>query len=197
METMGERLAWAREQAGFRSARSAAMKFGWVEVTYRSHEKDGRGYDLETAERYGRAFKVDPIWLLHGIGQPHRKGVPVVGIVGAGGELAYDGPQEGDPDTIPRPPGAPPETVAVEVRGDSLGPGFDRWYALYSSVEHPANDALVGRLCVVGTKDGRTLIKWVRQGRRGYNLVSGNGAIEENVRLIWGAHVITMMPRPV
>lgn len=192
---MGERLVWARERAKFRSARSAAIKLGWKEVTYRSHETGLREYDLETAERYGRAFKVDPIWLLHGVGEPHRKGVPLVGYVGAGGEVAYD-EEMGDPDMIPRPPGAPADTVAVEVRGDSLGPGFNRWYALYARREDPITDGLIGELCVVGTEDGRTLVKWLRHGRRGFNLVSGNGAIEENVTLAWGAKVIDLKPRP-
>src|SRR5438105_836015 len=56
MDTMGERLTWARKKAGYRSARAAALSNGWIEVTYRSHETDGRAFDFDAAQRYGRVF---------------------------------------------------------------------------------------------------------------------------------------------
>lgn len=65
------RLRWAREEAGYRSAREAARARGWSENTYRSHE-DGnrvkRGFKPEDAEKYARAFKVSEHWLMTGKG---------------------------------------------------------------------------------------------------------------------------------
>lgn len=191
-----ERLRWARERAGFRSAAVAAKALRVPYGTYSGHENTGRGIPRDRIPIYAKKFKVSAQWLLTGEGEADSSVVEVVGIVGAGGEVIYDAPQEGDPDTLPRPADAPPETVAVEIRGDSLGPGFDRWYALYARREDPVSRELVGALCVVGTKDGRTLVKWIRLGRKGYNLVSGNGAVEEDVKLVWGARVIDLKPRP-
>lgn len=187
------RLVKARLKRGYTDAKAAAKRFGYNYDTYIQHERGERGIG-RVAGTYARDFRVSKSWLLTGEGAESST-VPVVGIVGAGGDVAYDTALEGDTEPVTRPPGAPDETVAVEIRGDSLGPGFDRWYALYAQRHDPVTRDLVGHLCVVGTEDGRTLIKWVRLGRKGYNLQSGNGAIEENVRLAWGAKVIDLRPR--
>jgi hypothetical protein len=65
---MNLRLIQARKAAGFKSARSAAIKFGWTQSTYASHENGQSHYDLETAEKYAFAFGTKAIWLLHGEG---------------------------------------------------------------------------------------------------------------------------------
>lgn len=186
------RLVEARVARGLLDAKAAATRFHYVYDTYIQHERGERGMG-KMAPTYARDYRVSKAWLLTGEG-PESAYVNVVGIVGAGGEVIYSEPLGGDLEVIGRPAGAPPETVAVEVRGDSLGPGFDRWYALYARREDPVTRDLVGSLCVVGTEDGRTLIKWLRLGRKGYNLVSGTGAIEENVKLAWGAKVIDLKP---
>jgi hypothetical protein len=188
-----KRLEIARIQRGFKDARAASDFFGWKYDTYIQHERGERGLS-RSAAKYAKAFKVSRAWLLTGEG-PQGDTVPIVGIVGAGGEVAYDQALGGEQETVPRPAGAPPETVAAEIRGDSLGPQFNGWYALYARREDPVTDALIGNLCVVGTTDGRTLVKWLRQGRRGFNLISGTGAIEENVKLAWGAKVIDLKQR--
>jgi transcriptional regulator with XRE-family HTH domain len=72
MDTMGKRLKWAREQAGFRSASAAAKRQHWKNSTYLAHENGQNDFDAETAERYGAAFNVDPGWLLTGRGDRRR-----------------------------------------------------------------------------------------------------------------------------
>jgi phage repressor protein C with HTH and peptisase S24 domain len=72
MADMGDRLREARIAAGFRSARSAALKFGWNPSTYAAHENGQNGYDPGTAERYARAFKVRSAWLLTADGPRER-----------------------------------------------------------------------------------------------------------------------------
>ncbi|HEV2557280.1 MAG TPA: S24 family peptidase [Microvirga sp.] len=95
-----ERLQEARKRAGFDNPTDAARAFGWNEVTYRSHENGTRGLKPPIAERYGRAFKINPGWLLTGHGDPGRgylsetseilpserklRSVPIVGRVAAG-----------------------------------------------------------------------------------------------------------------
>lgn len=53
----GRRLAAARLQAGYRSAREAALSNGWPESSYRAHEKGTRTIGQDDAERYLRRFR--------------------------------------------------------------------------------------------------------------------------------------------
>jgi phage repressor protein C with HTH and peptisase S24 domain len=59
-----ERLRAAREKSGYKSAAEAARAFGWQEPAYRHHENGTRGFGLDAAKKYGRAFKVKAGWLL-------------------------------------------------------------------------------------------------------------------------------------
>jgi SOS-response transcriptional repressor LexA len=54
-----ERLRKAREAAGYTSATKAAQAFGWGESAYRHHENGTRRFDVDTAIRYARAFKIN------------------------------------------------------------------------------------------------------------------------------------------
>lgn len=58
------RLREARKMAGFTSAADAADAFGWKVAGYRHHENGTRGFGLDAAKKYGRAFRVKPAWLL-------------------------------------------------------------------------------------------------------------------------------------
>lgn len=64
--TPAERLVEARKEAGYRSARSAATTFNWKPATYGAHENGSRGFDMDAATEYGRAFRKSPFWLLYG-----------------------------------------------------------------------------------------------------------------------------------
>ncbi|MDG3040460.1 helix-turn-helix domain-containing protein [Roseicyclus marinus] len=65
---IAERLAEARELAGFASAREAALALGFAESTYNQHENGTRGIKMDVARRYADAFDVPVEWLLHGTG---------------------------------------------------------------------------------------------------------------------------------
>ena len=70
--------------------------------------------------------------------------VRVVGHVGAGGEwLLADGSENGG---IGAPRYATPDTVAVKIRGNSMGPALNGWYAIYEDIRHPPTDDLLGRI---------------------------------------------------
>lgn len=82
METLHERLAYAREKAGYTSPRAFAMKHGLVYNTYLAHERGGRGAPNKTVEQYARLLGVNYLWLLTGAGvekdvkysQPQKSG---------------------------------------------------------------------------------------------------------------------------
>lgn len=75
MGETGERLKSARKNAGFKSARAAALRFKWNPSTYASHE-NGQTDPVpnDAAFEYAKAFKVSPLWILHGVG-PRRDSI--------------------------------------------------------------------------------------------------------------------------
>jgi phage repressor protein C with HTH and peptisase S24 domain len=215
-KTRGERLRYARERF-FKSARLAAKAMGIAVSTYGAHERaespGGRDYGPEEAKRYGRRFKVTPEWLLtgHGRGPDDPPGyepperdvyatpkVPLKGYVGAGAAAHFYAVDQGDLDAVEPPIGANESTVAVEIRGDSLGPLFNRWLVFYDDVTHGAPPAdLIGELCVVGLEDGRVLIKQLQRGRA-EGLFTLNSQTEQPIRdvpVAWAAKVKCMARR--
>lgn len=56
-KAQGRRLASARKQAGFSSARAAALENGWKESTYRAHESGTRTIGMDDASRYAKKFR--------------------------------------------------------------------------------------------------------------------------------------------
>lgn len=73
LRTQGGRLRWARERLHIPSIRAAAIKFGWNENTYKSHEQGTRGAEgvkTRHLEKYARAYRVSLSWLATGTGDP-------------------------------------------------------------------------------------------------------------------------------
>lgn len=64
-----QRLQRARAESGYRTAADAAAAFGWPAPTYFAHENGSRGLRPGTADKYARAFHVDPAWILYGTGE--------------------------------------------------------------------------------------------------------------------------------
>lgn len=158
---MYERLKIARERANFKSAAEAARRFGWPESTYRASENGQRPITRDKAIEYSRAFRVPPEWLLYGRGDPEKKSVPLVGHVGAGAEI-FPIDDGGSLDDVDPPPGAGPDAVAVEVRGNSMYPRYMEGDVLIYD-QHLPLDAVSGRECVVALPDGRRYVKIVRR----------------------------------
>jgi hypothetical protein len=202
MMELKDRLQKARLDAGFETAVDAARAFGWGQSTYISHENGTRGLKADVAERYARAFKVPAEWLMFSKGKkapspPEKpKTVPLVGYVGAGAAATFFGDQ-GTIDDVTAPEGASEQTVAVEIRGDSLGALFDRWLVFYDDVHRPVTPDQLGKLCVVGLSDGRILIKQIKRARGGrhYHLLSNTEPPILDVDIEWAAKVINMVPR--
>lgn len=70
MNTIHERLAWARENAGIRNMADAARMLGASEPSYRAHETGFRNPRAPTVKAYAKAFNVNWVWLMHGEGEP-------------------------------------------------------------------------------------------------------------------------------
>lgn len=205
MTEMHERLAQARKEAGFSTAAAAAAALGVKEPTYMGHENGSRGFRRDSADLYARKFHVALEWLLTGKGPKHRKSgnlqleqrtVPLVGYVGAGA-TAFFFPQDTPIDEVTAPNGATDATVAVEIRGDSLGSFFDRWLVFYDDVHRPVTSDLINQLCVVGLEDGRILIKKIQRSRsKGlFHLLSQTEPPILDVAVEWAAKVKNMVPR--
>jgi phage repressor protein C with HTH and peptisase S24 domain len=218
--TRGERLRTARARV-FRSGRQAAEALDISPATYSSHERaeqpGGRDFGPEEAKRYAKRFQVSAEWLLMGTGEapaldhvdsqhvgthaledaaPFQVTVKVKGYVGAGAQAHFYAISQGDLDEVPAPEGSTPDTVAVEIRGDSLGSMLDRWLVFYDDVRRPATADLNGRLCVVGLADDRVLIKKLRRQPNGlWRLLSEREEPIENAEIEWAAAVKNMVPQ--
>jgi hypothetical protein len=176
--------------------------------TYGAHERaespGGRDYGPDEAKRYARRFGVTPEWLLTGR-DPMRPGDPnepepprvqVVGYVGAGAETHLYEVGQGGLDEVD-PPTATEDTVAVEIRGDSLGQFFNRWLVFYDDVRRAVTPDLLGELCVVGLTDGRVLVKQIQRGHTEGTFILASLADKPivDVAIQWAAKVNSIARR--
>jgi transcriptional regulator with XRE-family HTH domain len=123
--------------------------------------------------------------------------VPVVGYVAAGAEAHLYETGDGNLGQVEAPPGARPSTVAVEIRGESLGMLFDGWLAFYDETRDPVTPDLIGQLCVVGLPDGRVMIKRLLptpNPDRFHLMANGEGSLLDQ-QVSWAARVLTMRPK--
>jgi hypothetical protein len=197
----GARLRQCRLAAGFESARAAALAHQWPESTYSAHERGTRTIGQDDAEKYARRFsvggrRVTAREILFGNNETGMT-VPLAGFVGAGATMTLYTEAQGPFDEIAAPEGSTEKTVAVEIRGESLGSFFDRWLVFYDDVRDPPTRDLLGRLCVVGLADGRILIKKLERGsEKGlFTLVSQFESPLFDQPVEWAAKVKNMVPR--
>lgn len=128
---------------------------------------------------------------------PSKRMVKLKGYVGAGSEAHFYALSDEDFDEVEAPPGATDQTVAVEIRGTSLGTLLNTWLVFYDDVRSPVSDDMIGRVCVVGLADDRILIKQIQRSNGGFRLVSNSASIPpiEDAKIEWAARVIAMKPR--
>ena len=115
----------------------------------------------------------------------------------AGAEAHLYAVAQGDLDEVDPPRGSTEDTVAVEIRGDSLGSFFNRWLVFYDDVRRPVTPDLIGELCIVGLEDGRILIKQVQRSRTEglFNLLSSTEKPIFDVAIEWAARVNSIARR--
>jgi DNA-binding XRE family transcriptional regulator len=189
-------LAHARRRAGHASASAAARSLGIPVPTYSAHENGSRAPERETARKYAQRFKVTLDWLLNGDpSDGSSPTVPIVGYVGEGGvaHFFYGTVPLG---RVSAPEGANNRTVAIEVRGDSLGLFFNNWVVYYDDTRSDVPPDLIGQLCVVGLPDARVLVKKITRSHiEGmFNLFGQFGEPIYDARVVWAARVVHMAP---
>ena len=200
MDTPGRRLRDARMKLGI-SAAQLGERVGRSESAVRNQENGTNGIPPALAAVYGRILNVSPEWILYGYKnsqeQPVVDSVPVVGYVSAGSTLTMYSEGQGPFDYVRAPKISTDQTVAVTIRGGSLGPAFDGATIFYDDVQSPVAADLYGRLCVVGLSDGRVMVKVLRRGEDGRFHLLSNTAEEPlwNEEVLWAAKVTEIRPR--
>lgn len=188
---MGNNLKNLRKQKGW-SHQKAADAMGVSRGQFIKLERSERKLTQEYIQRAAIVFNVPEADVF-----AIPKEAPIVGYVGAGSEAHYyDGGHPPD-DFAPMPPGGTDQTVAVEVRGDSLGTIFNRWLVYYDDVRTPPTPDMLRKLCVVGLASGQVLVKMLAKGSLPgrYHLLSQTEGMIEDADIIWAAEVRAMAPR--
>jgi transcriptional regulator with XRE-family HTH domain len=122
--------------------------------------------------------------------------VRIVGYVAAGAKAHYGNENDEFLGLAAFPRGGNDRTVAVLVRGDSLGPIFDGWLCYYDTRREPVTDDLLGEMCVIGLNSGQIVVKKLLKGRimGHYDLLSGSGSLLTDQLVTWAAPVTAMLP---
>lgn len=160
---------------------------------------------IRTLELLAPVLNTTPWWLAFNFGpeSPADGGladssIHVVGYVGAGAQAHFYAVSQGALDEVTPPSVSADRTVAVEVRGDSLGVSLNRSLVFYDDFRPSVTDDLLGRLCVIGLSDERVLIKTLARSRSGvgYDLLANNPADEiRSAQIAWAAPVKLIAPR--
>lgn len=198
MGESGDRLRFARKRAKFKSARAAALKFGWNPSTYASHENGQTAVPKIDAVDYGRAFKVSPAWILYEQGPMEAQNtVKIMGRIGAGAEISPEMEQvpEDGLEEIDLPFAVGLDAVAFEVSGTSMMPRYDPGAIVICSTTTRDPEDFIGDEVAVRTTNGKRYLKKLRRGsKRGfYNLESFNDEAIENVRIAWLGEVLNVV----
>ena len=172
-EAVGLSQAKLGKQVGMTQTAIAEIEGGKVKRPGKLHE-------------IAQVLRVSPDFLLHGpsdvrsedvaaaLGRPGERKLKVTGYVGANGRLSNYFVEDDSLEAIRATNHDPPKAVAAQILGSSLGPFFDRWYAVYSDVRSPITDDLIGKLCVVWLADGRVLVKKVQRAGKKFTLLSNS-----------------------
>lgn len=174
-----------------------------AELARQLTEKLGRSIDRAAVNKMAagsRAIAGDElieIERITGLEAPSDIEVPLVGYVGAGAAAHFYGESQGELDRVPAPENATPQTVAVQIRGESLGALFDQWLVYYDDVRSPVTPDMHGILCVVGLPDDRVLVKRIKKARTPglFHLESNTEPTILDVEIAWAAKVKSMVPR--
>lgn len=132
--------------------------------------------------------------------------VPVLGSIGAGGEILF----AAEPDLevhgltefpmVPRPPLTVGRLMALAVVGSSMLPKYEDGEIIYVRRDHDGlMPEYIGRYCAVRTADGGTFLKILASGSEAgrYTLRSLNAPDMENVAVEWASPVLFVMPKQI
>jgi phage repressor protein C with HTH and peptisase S24 domain len=194
MGESNERLRSAREKAGFKSARAAALRYGWTVSTYASHENGQTPVPQKAAETYAPKFRTTAAWILTGEGSLAAKNIArVMGMIGAGGEITpeYEQVPADGLSEIEAPFPLPDDAIAFQVEGNSMWPRYDDGDVVICRNRERDPIDLIGFEAAVRTAKGRRYLKRVLSGKsRGvYDLESHNAEPIRGVKIVWASEV--------
>lgn len=190
---MANNLRALRDGRGW-SQEEAAAALSTTRNQYVKLENGARRLSDKWIERAAEAYGVDPGDIVRG----ERMLVPLAGYVSAGSAMTLFGEAQGQLGEVVGPDGASDKTVAVEIRGESLGPFFDGWLVFFDDIRSPVTDDIVGKLCVVEIADGRVLVKRLIRSQSAPTLFHLYGQFGDpilDVEVRWAAQVKSVMPR--
>lgn len=176
---MGFRIRELREESGLKQD-DLADKAGLSRTQISKAETGYGGLSDPAVERIADVLGVTPAFLRYG---DRQRMIQVTGLVGAYARV------EAMPHDRPRWVQVPADwtdAFALEVVGDSCWPTYSPGDILVARGERRLNSGeIVGRMCVVETADGLSLVKRVRKGSRSghYHLESPNAPTMEDVPL--------------
>lgn len=127
-----------------------------------------------------------------------KRTTPIIGVVQAGTAAIDYSVGQGELGEVERPPMATFNTVALEVRGESMGGRIEHGDVVYyDERREPVTPDLFGRLCIVGASDGRVMLKKLQPGSRPgrFHLISYSADPEFDVPVDWAARVTLIKPR--
>lgn len=146
------------------SARKAGMMVGLDATALAKVFAGTRRLQMGESVALARILRVPIDELLKHAGmQPaaSRRAIRISQFADHGGLVGSDAPANGGPRTIEPPPGVPCDTAAVALRiPNSVADGWVAFYAPTARLEPEA----VGRLAVVGLKNGKRYLRVLEQG---------------------------------
>lgn len=198
IETIRETIEAAMREKGF-SRRSLSRAAALSESAVRDLLTRTDNPGINTLTRVADALEL-PIDRLTGA----LLMVPVLGKVGAGGEVIFSADpdrEQYDPDSfemVPRPPLTEGRLMALVVVGSSMLPKYEDGDIIYVRRDHDGIlPAYLNRYCAVRTGDGGTFLKILSPGSQAgrYTLRSLNAPDMENVEVEWASPVLFIMPK--
>ena len=130
--------------------------------------------------------------------------VPVLGKVGAGGQILFAAEADDELNGkhafphVPRPPMTVGKLMALQVVGSSMLPKYEDGEIIYVRRDHEGVlPEYLNRYCAVRTVEGGTFLKILAAGSEPerYTLRSLNAPDMENVEIVWASPVLFAMPK--
>lgn len=195
MSDLGDRIRAARKAKNW-SQRELAQRVGVTPQSIQVIESGGVRSPQNLAQ-IAQVLGVNPYFLLDGTLSGNAL-VPIIGIARAGtGEIDYSLGQ-GNLGEVEAPEMSTAQTVALEVRGDSMGGRIEEGdIVFYDDRREPVTPDLYGKVCVVQKRDGNVVIKKLQPGSRPghFHLISYSAAPEFDIPVVWAAKVNSIRPK--
>lgn len=194
MEKTGEKIHTLLKRAGM-SQSELARRIGVTPQTIQSIVSGNTKKSRNIVE-IANILKVRPEQLTDD-NLPLILSVPIVGVVYAGTSNIVSSMADEAFDEIDAPENATKDTVAVLVKGDSMGGRLEPGdHVFYDDRRSPPTADMIGELCVVEKENGEVLVKRLSKGAEPdlFHLISYNAEPEFNQRLRWAARITWIKP---